>query len=143
MNNWWKLFLTPGGHIGRRSFWHGWLVLTALNVTLLGLGARLTAPEGQKAFALILITLYPTVCLYAKRLHGLGKSGWLQAPSRLIWALCLATPLLPRSPGHADMAVAVLYALGLPALIWDAVLFWWSATGEGIGVEEAAAAAFD
>ena len=142
MNNWFGLFLSPTGCIGRRSFWHGWLVLTAANVALFCLGNRLTQPEGIKAAAFPLITLYPTICLYAKRLHGLGKSGWLQAPPRLVWALCLATPLLPKLPQHIEVAVVLLFVLCALVTIWDAVLLWWSATGLDAAAGNAPATVF-
>jgi uncharacterized membrane protein YhaH (DUF805 family) len=137
MKNWLLLFLSPYGQVGRRSFWHGWLVLTLVNVMLLSLGSRLTPLHGAQGMSLPLITLYPTVCLYAKRLHDLDKSGWLQAPSRAIWAVCLGAFLFKDRVDPTD-PLAVVYVLSFPALLWDAVLLWWCASGHGALSEDPA-----
>lgn len=65
-----KLFLSADGRIGRGEFWAGWCILFVVNLVLNlipGLGHFL-------ALALI----YCWVCVYSKRLHDMGKSGWLQ-----------------------------------------------------------------
>ena len=67
--DWAGLFLKPRGRIGRGAFWLGFAMLAALQ------GAACLAPRvGWFAFMLL---AYSWVCLYAKRLHDIGRSGWL------------------------------------------------------------------
>lgn len=68
----WKfLFLDSNGRIGRKDFWIGFLILFVAGFVL-GL-----IPVLGVLISIALI--YPQVCLYAKRLHDFGKSGWLAA----------------------------------------------------------------
>jgi uncharacterized membrane protein YhaH (DUF805 family) len=138
VGDWLKLFLSPQGRIGRRSFWLGWLVLTVINLCLyIGLRRRLPHYTGGSAplFNLAPIaTIYFTICLYAKRLRDIGRSVWLQAPGRVAWAVALVTVAMPGSwtngpawasglkPG-VDLLVFAAAAIGFTA---DFVLFVWS-----------------
>lgn len=67
--DWKTLFFSPEGRIGRSTFWMGWLVLLGVNVVI-----------GWIPFIglLGLVTIYCNVCITAKRLHDMGKSGFLQ-----------------------------------------------------------------
>lgn len=67
--DWGKLFFSADGRIGRQSFWIGFLILLGVGVVLGWipiLGAIVS-----------LALIYPWVCLYSKRFHDMGKSGWL------------------------------------------------------------------
>ena len=71
-----KLLFSPSGRIDGRSFYRGAVILLVANVLLwqawlLGMGA------GFVAFLLSLILIYCWGCLFAKRFHDAGKSGWL------------------------------------------------------------------
>ena len=67
--DWPGLFLNPRGRVGRGAFWLGFATLAALQ------GAASLMPRvGWFAFMLL---AYSWVCLYAKRLHDIGRSGWL------------------------------------------------------------------
>ena len=68
--DWKSLFFTADGRIGRQAFWIGWLMLLGVHVVagwvpLIG-------------WALGLAALFASVCLYTKRLHDMGRSGWWQ-----------------------------------------------------------------
>jgi uncharacterized membrane protein YhaH (DUF805 family) len=65
---WASLFFSAEGRIGRRAFWIAWLVLAVTSTPL-----KLFGPLGA---ALSLGWIYPQVCVYSKRLHDLGQSGW-------------------------------------------------------------------
>lgn len=68
--DWKSLFFSADGRIGRGEFWIGWLVL---------LGVMVVAGWIPLLGAIIgLVSIYCSVCIYAKRLHDMGKSGWLQ-----------------------------------------------------------------
>ena len=67
--DWNQLFFSADGRIGRQSFWIGFLILLGAGVVLgwiplLGLIVSIAL-------------IYPWTCLYAKRFHDMGKSGWL------------------------------------------------------------------
>jgi uncharacterized membrane protein YhaH (DUF805 family) len=78
--DWKYLYLDPKGRIGRKDFWLGFVVLLAGNGVV-----YLLQPFGLLA---ALALNYCWVCLYAKRLHDLGKSGWLQAIPAAINIVC-------------------------------------------------------
>jgi uncharacterized membrane protein YhaH (DUF805 family) len=65
---WASLFFSAEGRIGRKAFWIAWLVLAVTSAPL-----KLLGPFGA---ALSLGWIYPQVCVYLKRLHDLGQTGW-------------------------------------------------------------------
>jgi uncharacterized membrane protein YhaH (DUF805 family) len=65
-----KLFLSAEGRIGRSEFWAGWCILFVVNFVLHFLPII--------GWVLGLLLIYPWVCVYTKRLHDMGRSGWLQ-----------------------------------------------------------------
>ena len=69
--DWKNLYLSADGRIGKKEFWIGWIVLFAV-----GIVANLI-PLINMIAGFVLI--YPTVCVYSKRLHDSGKTGWLAA----------------------------------------------------------------
>lgn len=74
--DWKTLFFSADGRIGRSSFWIAWLVLLGVNVVLGWIPLL--------GWFLSLATIYCFVCIYSKRLHDMGKSGWLQIVPMLI-----------------------------------------------------------
>jgi len=66
--DWKALFLSPQGRIGQRDFIIGFLILLFGNIVIGNLGSL--------SF-LSLLLFYPGVCVFTKRLHDFGKSGWL------------------------------------------------------------------
>lgn len=67
--DWKTLFLDANGRIGQKDFWIGWLILL-VGGFVLGLIPIIGI---LVAFA----NIYFSVCLYAKRLHDMGKTAWL------------------------------------------------------------------
>ncbi|MDZ4112936.1 MAG: DUF805 domain-containing protein [Brevundimonas sp.] len=67
--NWFPLFLSLDGRIGRKDFWVG-------AVALIGVGilANLLPIVGP---LVSLVLIAPWTCLLVKRLHDFGRSGWL------------------------------------------------------------------
>lgn len=65
-----KLFFDPNGRIGRQEFWIGWLVL-------FGVGA-VSGWIPVIGLLISLVSIWCSICVYSKRLHDMGKTGWLQ-----------------------------------------------------------------
>jgi uncharacterized membrane protein YhaH (DUF805 family) len=68
--DWKSLFFSAEGRIGRQAFWIGWLMLLGVHVV-----AGHLPLVGQ---VLSLAAIYAWVCLSAKRLHDMGRTGWWQ-----------------------------------------------------------------
>ncbi|WP_426044134.1 DUF805 domain-containing protein [Caulobacter sp. DWR3-1-2] len=68
--DWKSLFFTAEGRIGRQTFWIGWLML---------LGAHMVAGWIPLiGWAIGLAASFAGVCIYTKRLHDMGRTGWWQ-----------------------------------------------------------------
>jgi len=80
---WGSLLFSAEGRVGQRDFWIGAAVLFVG-----GLIVHLIPLVGAVTW---LISFYCWVCLYAKRLHDMGRSAWVQlAPIVIAWALMSA-----------------------------------------------------
>ncbi len=112
--DWKALFFSADGRIGRSAFWIGWLVLLGVNVVLGWIPLF--------GWLLSLGTIYCWVCVSAKRLHDMGKTGWLTIiPIVFAWVIPVAALFAFGGAailaGLADMndeatAMAVLSSLG-------------------------------
>ncbi len=101
-----ELFTSFQGRSNRKPFWLGLLVLMIVSTILqfilfglFGVGMMGPSPDADPAAAmaevgkmmvplgiLLLLTLWPTLALYAKRWHDRDKSGW--------WSLIMLIPLI-------------------------------------------------
>lgn len=131
--DWKSLFFTADGRISRQTFWIGVLILFAVNIVLGWIPLI--------GWLISLVTIYCSVCLYSKRLHDMGKSGWLQlAPWAVGLVLCLigfaigGTAMMAGWAMHPDgydmnpaafagMGVAAGF-VGLASLVGLAFLLW-------------------
>lgn len=117
---WGSLLFSAEGRVGQRDFWIGAAVLFTG-----GLLAHAIPMVGGVAW---LVSFYGWICLYAKRLHDMGRSAWIQlAPVVLAWALMStgmgmglgAILALTLTPAHFGTALA----LGFGALSLATCLF--------------------
>lgn len=69
--DWKKLFLSADGRSAQTEFWIGFAILFVAGL-ILGMVPLI----GQ---VITLLLIYPTVCVFSKRLHDFGKTGWLAA----------------------------------------------------------------
>ncbi len=69
--SWNTLFVNPRGRTSRRTFAAALLPLAFVVWVYAGDGADLYAPWG------VLVLLYPAVVLHIRRLHDMGRSGWM------------------------------------------------------------------
>ncbi len=65
-----KLLFSPEGRIGQRDFWIGFLILFVAGILL-----HAAVVVGTLVW---LLSTYCWVCLFSKRLHDMGHSGWAQ-----------------------------------------------------------------
>lgn len=123
MRAWIRLFIVWQGAIGRRSFLHGLLVIVATNLALWQLVVVIQRPQWLFVIAL---TLWPTLCVYAKRLRALGQPAWAPFPQRAIILAALAIPLVaPSAPAWMAQSIWVVgpaYLAILLALLADVVM---------------------
>lgn len=96
--DWKTLFLTADGRIGKRDFWIGFAILFVANLVL-GMIPVLGA-------LISLALIYPMVCLYSKRLHDFGKTGWLTAIPFVVMALALVVGLITGGMAVIGMGAA-------------------------------------
>ena len=131
--DWKSLFFSADGRIGRGEFWIGWLVLLGVGVV--------TGWIPLVGTLVWLVAIYCTVCIYAKRLHDMGKSGWLQVIPIAIgilaggWAIMSIgfSAVLPALSGASEDAIAAsaigglgagLLGFGVAFLVWFGFLLW-------------------
>ena len=84
--NWQSFFLTADGRIGRKDFWLGYAILFAA-----GFVAGMLPLVGP---LISLALIWPSVCIFAKRLHDAGRSGWLAAIPFVIWTVGTAVAVV-------------------------------------------------
>ena len=112
--DWRKLFLDATGRIGQRDYWIGFGILFLASlllswIPLIGLIVSLAAA-------------YSGVCLSSKRLHDMGRSGWLAAIpyGAFIGATLLSAVSLIGMMGAAsyDSGSGMAAGIGSFGLIW-------------------------
>lgn len=67
-----NLLFNPQGRIGKNRFWQGLVLLTVASVIVTALPVYLGSVFGLAGLLLI----YPYICVYAKRFHDAGTTGW-------------------------------------------------------------------
>lgn len=93
------LLLSLNGRIGRQQFWIGFVILIVISLILqfimsaLGFSTQIDPITGEipDGFWIgflvpILITLWPSICIYGKRYHDRNKSAW--------WMMIIFIPLI-------------------------------------------------
>ena len=122
--NWQNLFLSANGRIGQKDFWLGFLIVFVASIVL-----GLIPILGQIAGLLL---IYPTVCLYSKRLHDFGKTGWLAALPYGVGAVLMLIMLLAggaaffgMASGSAAEAGGAMAAVGMIGLLAVLAFFVW------------------
>ena len=128
--NWQFLFLSANGRIGQKDFWIGFAILFVAGFIL-----GLIPVIGQIAQ---LAMIYCWVCLYSKRLHDFGKTGWLAAVPFGIWAIAGVLAVMAviggsaaaigaagSGVGEAAAAGGMMAALGGMALVMMLAFLVW------------------
>lgn len=118
--DWKNMFFSAEGRIGRQQFWIGFLILLGLNVVL-----GFIPVIGQ---LLSLVLIWCSICIYSKRLHDMGKSGWLQLIPlgtflvAMIFAFVTGGAAIMTAAMQGDSAdpTTMLAGLGMAALAFGA-----------------------
>lgn len=75
------LLFNPQGRILKRRFWQGLVILTVAGIILRSMQVHLAPVFGLSGMFLFLIPaavlVYMQICIYAKRFHDAGMTGWL------------------------------------------------------------------
>ncbi|MDB5431346.1 MAG: hypothetical protein JWP35_2462 [Caulobacter sp.] len=129
--DWKTLFLSTKGRIGQKDFWIGIAILTGI-----WWAAHFVPPFGYLIHVLL---IFPFVCLHTKRLHDLGKSGFIQLIPDVVGLVCfivgvmwLGTGLVSAVARGDGVAVAgllmgallLVVLVGLWALVSLGFLLW-------------------
>ena len=115
MQRWMSLFWIAG-RLKRRSYWLGALSLLIASLAAQILTKTLPAPLGAAIYAVAeAIVAWIAVCLFARRLHDLGRSGWLQVPA-LVLTLLGSALIRPQVAGALHLnptlqAVGVMFGV--------------------------------
>ncbi len=107
--DWKALFLNADGRIGRRDFWVGWLVLFVAGI-FLGL-----IPLIHVIVWLLLI--WPSVCIYSKRLHDMGRTGWLQLIPFVVTVVASVVAVVIGGVAAIGVATGGFHGLGVAAVL--------------------------
>jgi uncharacterized membrane protein YhaH (DUF805 family) len=79
--NWGELFFSAEGRVGQKDFW-----LAVIVLSLFGVLVHLAPLIGA---ALWIVSIYCWICVYSKRLHDVGRTGWLQIAPWILSAVFL------------------------------------------------------
>lgn len=112
------LFANPAGRTGRSQF------IGALITLLAAFAFYYFLVPGRNSQWVQLTLLYPAIVLHARRLHDMGRSGWLLVvPTALIVATAWLYLYVPGAQAKGMVAVA--------ALIVSAGFVGWGLVGKG------------
>jgi uncharacterized membrane protein YhaH (DUF805 family) len=116
-----KLFFSAYGRIGRQEFWVGWVILW-----MVGLFTMLIPLINSIAWIPL---LYCGVCIRSKRLHDMGRTGWLQVVpviACIVFWVIVFWAILGAVFGAALMgeASAPGIALGVMGVVMAGLIAW-------------------
>ncbi len=105
--DWNRLFLSHEGRISRQPFWIGVAIMFVVQFVVSSV-----VGTGIIGSLISLALIYPTLCVYIKRCHDRGKSGW--------WVLLLFLPVVTIVFMFMDASLFVV-----PVVFILGVTVWW------------------
>jgi uncharacterized membrane protein YhaH (DUF805 family) len=126
--DWRHAFLSMEGRLSRREYWICYLMLTVLTAlctvlvdSMAGTFLKETTLDikSKSAATVYVLTLYPRVAIFLKRLHDFGWSGWWTLPAAIIALTSTTTfPYIASNvPGERHAAWLFL------VLLWSAFIY--------------------
>ncbi len=70
----------PNGRLSPAMFWRGYILLIAVYLVFLTIEIHGGSLLGMIAGSMMLLLVWPYLCVFGKRLHDAGKSAWWSAP---------------------------------------------------------------
>ncbi|MEL6568140.1 MAG: TIR domain-containing protein [Pseudomonadota bacterium] len=115
-----NVMFVPTGRIGQKSFWIGFAILFGIAFV----GGLATAAVPAVAFVIEMVLLYPSICLYGKRLHDFGMSAWIYGGFRIAMIVVGAVigGMMGASGAYVEDIVIVTGVLSFLATI--AITLW-------------------
>lgn len=120
---WGQLLWSADGRITRSEFWKAWGVLWLVGILL----GWIPVVGSLVGFA----TLWPSVVIQTKRLHDIGRTGWLQILPFVAWVLIIPISLFlaartmnDAAPSSFDLLAAAAIPIGLALMSNLAFLVW-------------------
>jgi uncharacterized membrane protein YhaH (DUF805 family) len=116
--DWQTLFFKADGRMGKKDFWIGMGIILVINL--------LFAQVESIGWLVSLATLWASVCVYAKRLHDFGRSGWLMLLPVGVFVLAIVIGALSMvggavagsAAGGSGVAFGVLFGLGFSGALF-------------------------
>lgn len=109
--DWTSLFWSMEGRIRRSHFWAAWGIILALNVVL-GWIPLIGSVVG-------LVLLWPSIAIQTKRLHDMGKTGWLQLLPLAAWVVAII--VIVSAVGFAAVSDPSGFENGDPSAVFSAL----------------------
>lgn len=72
-----QILFSPNGRIGPGAFWRGIIILLSFQIILTIISLYGPSSLGTLAGILSLLSIYPYLCVFGKRLHDSGRSAWM------------------------------------------------------------------
>jgi len=116
--DWRKLFLDANGRIGQKDYWIGFGIVFVASMVLGWLPVI--------GFLFSLAAIYAGVCVSSKRLHDMGRSGWLAAIPYSAYAAATVLSVVffvgAMGAAHYDNGMGVMAGMGTMGLLWTLAL---------------------
>lgn len=126
--DWRHAFLSLEGRLSRRDYWICYLLLavlaalcTALVESMAGIYLKEASMEmkSKSAAVVFILTLYPQIAVFIKRLHDFGWSGWWTLPAAVVAFLAALSFPYATSLIDGERQASWLFRL----LLWSLVIY--------------------
>jgi uncharacterized membrane protein YhaH (DUF805 family) len=115
-----SVLFSAKGRIGPKTYWisYGPILVISIASSFVVRGDPSNRALSSLSLLVSLILLYPMICIFSKRLHDMGRSGWLQL---LLYGASLAMGIFVASRSFGPTMSAAMSAQGDPAAAQAAV----------------------
>lgn len=114
----WRALFWVAGRLPRKPYWLGVLALLIVSLGARILSEALGPPVSAALYALAqALVAWVAICIFTRRLHDLGRSGWWQLPAfgLTVAGFATARPEVAAAMGTGPTGQAVGVIVGLAA----------------------------